>query len=33
VDRLEKASLARADKPGVNRFIIVDDGDEGDEDE
>ncbi len=33
-DRLEKVSMARADKAGVNRIIIVDDDeDEGEEGE
>jgi hypothetical protein len=33
VDRLEKASMARADRAGVNQIIIVDDEDEDEESE
>jgi hypothetical protein len=31
VDRLEKVSYARADKPGVTRIVFVDDEGEGEE--
>ena len=33
VDRLEKVSMARADRAGVNQILIVDDEEEGEEDE
>jgi hypothetical protein len=33
VDRLEKASMARADRAGVNQILIVDDEDEDEESE